>query len=213
MNTFTCVTAISNSRAEKLSRLTGSFLSEIEQGILESKHPLRQAEFTWGRYCLKKLYQDTIEKIPLREIVVPQDDKGKPFLAGNPTLRCSVSHTGGYVAVGISDSCIGIDIEKIRPHSPALLSYIEAGNSVNGNKILAAQYGANVPLVAWCIKESCMKADDSIHPFREYAIARSSVAVLEQGYKKILSCKVERANHQWAVHLSEVRGCFVSIAQ
>ncbi len=45
---------------------------------------------------------------------VKKTERGKPYIDGSPELYISISHSGVYAAVVLSDIPCGIDIEKIR---------------------------------------------------------------------------------------------------
>ena len=52
-------------------------------------------------------------RIEENAIFLDSDENGKPFIVGNP-FEISISHSADTVAVAISESVVGIDIEKIR---------------------------------------------------------------------------------------------------
>ena len=62
-------------------------------------------------------------RVPLRQIVVAYTDRGQPLLPGTG-LRCSVSHTDGLCVCALSDKAVGVDVERIRPHSPRVASRV-----------------------------------------------------------------------------------------
>lgn len=74
-------------------------LSEIAHGLLRDQLTLRG--FPFIPQIVKNAYN-------------------KPYFAGN-ALYFSLSHTPGAVAVGLSDSEIGLDLQTIRPISPAVM--------------------------------------------------------------------------------------------
>ncbi|MCL2152030.1 MAG: 4'-phosphopantetheinyl transferase superfamily protein [Oscillospiraceae bacterium] len=49
------------------------------------------------------------------ELAFSENFYGKPFLENYPSVHCNISHTGNYIACAISDKCVGIDIELIKP--------------------------------------------------------------------------------------------------
>ena len=88
-------------------------ITESEDFFLESvfpqkeiNHPHKRLQHLAGRYLLKKISPD----FPLNLIKV--NSAGKPYLE-NGNCHFSISHSGDYAAVIISDhSNVGIDIEK-----------------------------------------------------------------------------------------------------
>lgn len=60
--------------------------------------------------CLKKIYRMSGEI----QIQLHKNSCGKPYFTGC-NLFCSITHSGQYVGVAISDRAIGIDIEEIKP--------------------------------------------------------------------------------------------------
>lgn len=51
--------------------------------------------------------------------VVLRTEKGKPYFKDLP-LKFSVSHSDGKVVVAVSDKEIGVDIQHVKPRSPAV---------------------------------------------------------------------------------------------
>lgn len=79
---------------------------------------------------------------------------GKPFIRGLPFFHYNISHSGDWVALGISRSAIGIDIEKIAPFNVESVQ-----NIIPENEYLPL---SDEPLSgfyeAWTLKESYVKA-------------------------------------------------------
>lgn len=74
---------------------------------------------------LSKLAHDLLrELLELKGFaVMPEmvrNDYNKPYFAENE-LYFSLSHTPGAVAVGLSESEIGLDLQEVRPISPAVM--------------------------------------------------------------------------------------------
>lgn len=53
-------------------------------------------------------------KIRNKNIIIEKNQYGKPFLKGNPKHNFNISHSEDFVVCAISDTPIGIDIEKIK---------------------------------------------------------------------------------------------------
>lgn len=76
----------------------------------------KQVEWICGRFSLKTLVNEILCPIPLAKIQVSYQEKGAPFLNAYPDIPISLSHSGDYTAVGLSQNrqtTLGIDIERI----------------------------------------------------------------------------------------------------
>lgn len=70
-------------------------------------------ESALGEWLVKTLVAEHTG-LPLAEIRLTRDERGKPRLS-HPPLYCSISHSHGLAACAVSDKPVGIDIEKLRP--------------------------------------------------------------------------------------------------
>ena len=61
------------------------------------------------RLAIKKEYG-----INLKNINFSHEEKGKPYLSDYPSVHFNVSHSGDVVVCAVSDSPVGVDVEKIR---------------------------------------------------------------------------------------------------
>ncbi|MBQ2967332.1 MAG: 4'-phosphopantetheinyl transferase superfamily protein [Clostridia bacterium] len=68
--------------------------------------------------------------IPFDKMEISETEKGKPFVLDFP-LYFSISHSGDMVAVAISDTEIGIDIQKCRPVSVNLVKRVCKANELS----------------------------------------------------------------------------------
>ena len=101
-----------------------SFLSPHEFTMVNGfKAQKKQIEWLCGRFSLKTLVKEQrgldslISNIPLSDIRISYQEKGAPFLGDYPDIPVSLSHSGDYTAVALSQSpliTMGIDIEQIR---------------------------------------------------------------------------------------------------
>lgn len=62
-------------------------------------------------YAVRREYGLDVKDYPER-----QEEGGKPYLEGAP-FHFNLSHSGGYAVCALSDSPVGVDIEKILPIS------------------------------------------------------------------------------------------------
>ena len=63
------------------------------------------------------LVKENVAKIlnePIEEVVILREEKGKPYIEGNP-LYISISHSGDFAAIAIESKPVGIDVEVIKP--------------------------------------------------------------------------------------------------
>ena len=58
-------------------------------------------------FALKKYWD-----LPLGSYRIARGEKGKPFIADRENIFFNISHSGDYVVCAVSDSEIGVDIEK-----------------------------------------------------------------------------------------------------
>ena len=69
------------------------------------------------------LAKTTINKnfgIPFKEQFFAYLGHGKPYIPGFPDVHFNISHSGNYVACGVANNPIGIDIQKIGKYNPYL---------------------------------------------------------------------------------------------
>lgn len=82
--------------------------------------------------------------------------EGMPFLPGHAGIHISLAHCEGLAACAVADTPVGIDAERLRPHSPF------AARHAMGNEELDAIRNARDPDLEffrrWTLKESCLKA-------------------------------------------------------
>ncbi len=90
---------VSNEKKERLNRYLSrsvaqqSLISDVlVRSIIHDKLDLNNSEIHFG-----------------------QNEYGKPYLMSNSDFYFNVSHSGEWVVCAISDSVVGIDVEKIKP--------------------------------------------------------------------------------------------------
>jgi phosphopantetheinyl transferase len=72
----------------------------------------RKKESLLARLLLDKLCK-TLGYKSIKECGFKKNEKGKPYLANQPEVHLSITHSSGYVWVAVSSSPIGIDFEKV----------------------------------------------------------------------------------------------------
>lgn len=116
-----------------------------KQLLSQKKSEIHKNQFLAVRYLLKYL------SIDLNNL--NYDGLGKPFFENNSKI--SISHSGVYVAVIISDSAVGIDIQTINDKILKIKSkYLETELNY------PLEFNTETLLVYWNIKESIFKAVD-----------------------------------------------------
>ena len=114
-----------------------------KQLLSQKKLETHKNQFLAVRYLLKYL------SIDLHNL--NYDSLGKPFFESNSKI--SISHSGLYVAVIISDTAVGIDIETINDRILKIKSkYLETELNY------PLELNTETSLVYWNIKESVFKA-------------------------------------------------------
>ena len=116
-----------------------------KQMLSQKKSETHKNQFLAVRYLLKYLSIDIHN--------LNYDNLGKPFFENNSQI--SMSHSGVYVAVIISDTDVGIDIETINDRVLKIKSkYLETELNY------PLELNTETSLVYWNIKESVFKAVD-----------------------------------------------------
>ncbi len=66
--------------------------------------------------------------ISREKLIIDKNKYGKPFLVNFPKVHYNVSHTKGLIVCAISDSCIGIDVERIKSFNKRIVERFLSGN-------------------------------------------------------------------------------------
>jgi 4'-phosphopantetheinyl transferase len=74
------------------------------------------------RTCAAELLGTAPESVELAQACpgCGRTDHGRPYVVGAPAVHVSLSHTRGWVAAVAADGPCGVDIEHVRPVSPAV---------------------------------------------------------------------------------------------
>jgi len=95
-------------------------LSPQDLQFIASVHPRRALEWTAARMLIRRITGMPVSAICLN------DEMGKPYLPGHPNRQISISHSAGRVAVAVSETPIGIDLQvdtpKLQRIAPKFLS-------------------------------------------------------------------------------------------
>lgn len=82
----------------------------------------------------------------LSDFSIAKTQSGKPFFADCDEIKFNLSHSCDYAVAAISDSEVGVDIERIRPVNPRIVERFLKG-------IPSVSTDADI-IEAWCKKES-----------------------------------------------------------
>ena len=114
-----------------------------KQQLSQKKSEIHKNQFLAVRYLLKHLSIDSHN--------LNYDGLGKPFFENNSKI--SISHSGLYAAIIVSDTAVGIDIETINDRILKIKSkYLETELNY------PSELNTETSLVYWNIKESVFKA-------------------------------------------------------
>ncbi len=92
-----------------------------------------------------------------QSVTVALGSRGKPFLADQPGLHFSLSHSGHYAACALSPRPVGVDIEKFRKISEALIRRACTPREQAALSALDGPARQSRFLRLWTAKESYMK--------------------------------------------------------
>lgn len=93
----------------KIEHFETSFFSEMMSLKYNEESSKRRSSFAWR--SLEKIILNELG-ISLNEDMVIINKNGKPYLKDNP-IYFNISHSSDYIVIGLSDSEIGVDIEKL----------------------------------------------------------------------------------------------------
>jgi 4'-phosphopantetheinyl transferase len=118
-----------------------------------------------GKIALKHSYCDT----DFQNTVIAYTDSGRPFVSNDPGLFCSISHSFELAIASSAEYNMGVDVEKIRSHDPALLNHIATVNEAN---IVSGEDINTLVTKIWVAKEAVVKAIgvDIDYSFRDIEI-------------------------------------------
>ncbi len=102
-----------------LKKLPSSRQEEIlRQKIIQNRNNMLVGSIL-ARYAIKKKFD-----IPVCKQLFSKNEFGKPYLSGFHDIYFSISHSGQYAACAVSDTPIGIDIQKLSRYNQRLAERI-----------------------------------------------------------------------------------------
>lgn len=120
--------------------------------------PQDRAAFAAARAWLRRILAGYLGRDPagLRFGYGPD---GKPHLAGSPSLRFNLSHSGGRAALAVASGReVGIDIEAIRPVEPHIAGRVFAAGEIRTWSALPPADRLAAFFRCWTRKEAYLKA-------------------------------------------------------
>lgn len=97
--------------------------------------------------------------------------RGKPGFPNYPNVQFSLSHTEGAVLVGISDTPIGVDIERLRPVSHRMLAGWDSEEAFFQNWVrreaIVKRGGAGI--AAAIHTEAALKPEEAYYPLKTFS--------------------------------------------
>lgn len=144
---------------------------------------------TLGRFCCLKSYlmlADLLRsEFGIGEFSLSIGGHGKPYLADRSDVHFSISHCRSAIAVAVSDSPIGVDVEAFRSFSDGLLD--KSMNPSEKAAILASEEPQEAFASLWTRKEAVFKLlgtgiTDNLHGILSDRTATDTVVNREKGY-------------------------------
>lgn len=116
----------------------GSLLSKREESLL-------------GKIMLDKILCD----LSVEDYTVKYHKNKKPRLICDKNLCFNISHSGDYVALALSDSEVGCDVQEIKPYNQKLINRCYCDNEI---KLIEDSENKQEPFIyLWTLKESILK--------------------------------------------------------
>jgi len=172
--TGTLSTAITDQLAEKGLYLALVEIPSIKRALEEKKfasdltkkewehakkYHQMQRKLSWlsgqiaGKYAYRKLYPS----ISMQECEILRNEIGAPFIVNEENAFISISHSDNYAIASISESKIGVDIEKVRERPQ---SFINTWLSIREQELCNNLYGKEKQVFVnkcWTVKEAYSK--------------------------------------------------------
>ena len=86
---------------------------ERRQAVQRIRHTERRHMSVLGEWRVKTVLAQRFG-CPVESVVLARTERGKPYAVGLP-VHFSLSHTGPWLALAVSDRPVGIDVERLRP--------------------------------------------------------------------------------------------------
>ena len=104
------------------------------------------------------------------DLLIKRSPKGKPFFPAMPKLHFNITHSRTHIAIALSDTPIGIDLEPLRQYRPTLVRRCFHPDEATYLDTIAEEQKAEAFTRLWTIKEAYVKYTgtgiaDSFHKF------------------------------------------------
>lgn len=116
---------------------------------------LKKAETANGRQLLHYAVRKECD-IDSDTLTVEYGEYGKPYFAERTDIHFSISHSGDYAAVVLSDGDVGIDIQQVRPVRDGLIEKLCDENE--RRFVYESDNREKAFITLWSLKESYIKA-------------------------------------------------------
>lgn len=127
----------------------------------ENKHQKEhQAGLNLLRYGLKDIYHLPFSKEDFTE-ELGKGEHGKPYLKRFPQICFNISHSNGIAVCAISQSEVGIDVERIGTFRSAVARRVLTEKEIEFLETLAEHERGEMFYRFWTLKESYLKLDGS----------------------------------------------------
>ena len=164
--------------------------------VFTKLEPYQKRDWLAGRVTAKQALLRFIEdKKEFNKISVSNYTSGQPYILGYPKISCSISHCNFWAVAAVSNSFVGVDIEKIRQIRPELLLYIS--DKAEQRQLERVGHVELAAIRLWTVKEAVMKAIGL-----GFAISPKSILITKATSK---TCEVDilssqyRGPHHWEV--------------
>ncbi len=98
--------------------------------------------------------------IPAEQIVIKTAENGKPYACDLP-VHFSISHAGDYAVCAVSDTPVGIDVERIRPVDPAVFRQVCTGDALKTEEtVIRDESALRLFFEEWTRREAVFKCGD-----------------------------------------------------
>ena len=166
------------------------WLSEAERRRIDAFRKPEPARRLLVHRCIARRLLAKVLGIPPEDVPLQTEARGKPFLAGRPDMAISFSHTGPWLAIGMTPEGgqLGIDIERILPD----FDYRAVAEAYFHPDVQARIRTVEEFFRAWTLREAVAKAlgtgiTDELLAKKEEELVPSTAIV---HYQKVESCLI-----------------------
>lgn len=97
---------------EKADRLLKLVSDEKRKIISECFDEVAKKESLYSQIAVKIIIKREFG-INIDEIAIVTDEMGKPYIAGHPEIHFNISHTDKLIAIALSNTEVGVDVESV----------------------------------------------------------------------------------------------------